>query len=182
MCDSRWQTSPFSPPSLPPWPFRSSVTTSSTSPFSRFPATTKRIPAASQTSELLCIPLHPVCSRLHLLPSRPTSYFRDVCRWRRVENTCNMDIKGSCWREAIDTADSWYAAALHDETRVLHSQTRNRRCVELRTVRYARVTSHHLCNWQEIWHYKLLHKQRFHIYLCTTVTNLYTSLKGNVYI
>lgn len=58
-----------------------------------------------------------------------------------VENTCNMDIKGSCWREVINTADSWYAAALHDKTQVLHNQTRNRRCVELRTVRYARNTA-----------------------------------------
>lgn len=43
------QTSPFSPRSQPPSPFRSFATTSSTSPCSSFPVTTKKIPAAFPT-------------------------------------------------------------------------------------------------------------------------------------
>lgn len=128
-------------------------------------------------SQPLPRPLSHSPSRLTPPPSPPISLRSllspDHCRRTRVGNTWrHTNTKGSCWSECESEA------ALHDEAPDWDSG----RSVRSGTLETRSVASHHLCNWQEIRHYKLLHKPSFHIYLCTTVTNLYTSLKGNVYI
>lgn len=129
-------------------------------------------------SQPLPRPLSRSPSRFTPSPSPPISS-PDQCRWTRVGNTWrHTNTKGSCWSECESEAErsctTWSSG--------LSSRLSVRSSGRSGTLETRSVASHHLCNWQEIRHYKLLHKLSFHIYLCTTVTNLYTSLRGNVYI